>query len=235
MRRVYPADVRVLFEPLDLTRSRPSTDPESSPFSAKWTETLALLRREAAAVGAPEVVLCVDAAAGNMKRDGGIRADAVVRSHHVEVYLPATNAGPLRFECSKYRAGYRRDSSGWQANVRAIALGLEALRKIDRYGIGTGTEQYRGFGALPPGDPIALGSAMTVEEAARLLVDLGEVHGCDEPGDPSDLWEPTDVQAEIVNGYYKRAAFRHHPDVGGDPDTFRRITEARELLLATGR
>lgn len=40
----------------------------------------------------------------------------------------------------------------WQHNVRSIALGLEALRAVDRYGITKRGEQYAGFtGALPAG------------------------------------------------------------------------------------
>lgn len=223
-------DVRVLFEPLDLTRPRATYEQHASPFTAGWSDTLRLLCREAAAIGAPEVVLCVDAAAGNMKRDGGIRADAKVRSDLVEVYLPATDSGPLRLECGRYvRAQWRRDSSGWQANVRAIALGLEALRKVARYGLGTGHEQYRGFGALPPGDPIALGSAMTLEEAARVLSDAADHH-------PWDALLPQDGEpSQWVAGAYKSAAKRHHPDAGGDPERFRLVTQARDLLLDASR
>lgn len=36
----------------------------------------------------------------------------------------------------------------WQDNLRAIALGLEALRKVERYGITRGTEQYTGWKML---------------------------------------------------------------------------------------
>jgi len=46
--------------------------------------------------------------------------------------------------------------------VRAIALALEALRKVDRYGVRSGS-QYAGFKALPPGD---FAAAMTPELAA---------------------------------------------------------------------
>ncbi len=35
----------------------------------------------------------------------------------------------------------------WQHNVRSIALGLEALRAVDRYGISRRGEQYAGFRA----------------------------------------------------------------------------------------
>lgn len=42
----------------------------------------------------------------------------------------------------------------WQHNIRSIALGLEALRAVDRYGISRRGEQYAGFrAALTPGEP----------------------------------------------------------------------------------
>jgi hypothetical protein len=37
----------------------------------------------------------------------------------------------------------------WQHNLRAIALGLEALRLVERYGIGDAHQQYAGYRALP--------------------------------------------------------------------------------------
>jgi hypothetical protein len=39
----------------------------------------------------------------------------------------------------------------WQANLRAITLGLEALRRVQRYGIVKEDEQYTGFKALTSG------------------------------------------------------------------------------------
>jgi hypothetical protein len=39
----------------------------------------------------------------------------------------------------------------WQDNLRAIALGLEALRKVDRYGITKNSEQYTGWKQLEAG------------------------------------------------------------------------------------
>jgi hypothetical protein len=41
----------------------------------------------------------------------------------------------------------------WQDNLRAIALGLEALRKVERYGIANRGEQYAGWAQLTAGGP----------------------------------------------------------------------------------
>lgn len=37
--------------------------------------------------------------------------------------------------------------------------------------------------------------------------------------------------AEVVERAFRRAARRHHPDVGGDAPAFRRAAEARAVLL----
>lgn len=198
----------------------------ASPFSATWSDTLVLLQREADQVGAREVVVCVDAAAGNMRQDGGMRADAKVRTDGVEVYLPASDVGPLRFTCHRFYGVRWRGSrlAGWQVNVRAVALGMEALRKVERYGLGTGTEQYRGWNALGAGAPVAMGPAtMTLDEAAAVLATAA-----DAGGSATVLL----YDAELIGNTYRLAARRHHPDAGGDPAAFRRITEARDLLLA---
>jgi hypothetical protein len=104
--------------------------------------------------------------------------------------------------------------------MRAIALGLEALRKVERYGMGSGAEQYVGFQALPPATP--MGQAMTVEVALDLLSSEG---GMSASGFGEDGW--------VVKAF-RAAAARHHPDRGGDPTMFRRIVEARDLLAAAG-
>lgn len=61
----------------------------------------------------------------------------------------------LRLPCDTF--------SYWKDNVRAVALALEALRKIDRYGVRTGS-QYAGFKALPADDV-----EMTPELAADFI------------------------------------------------------------------
>ena len=48
----------------------------------------------------------------------------------------------MSYPCDKY--------SNWQANLRAIALSLEALRAEDRYGVTRRAEQYKGWAKLLP-------------------------------------------------------------------------------------
>lgn len=224
MAKVYPAEVRFLHEPRSMPA--PKMRQEFSPFSGTWTSTQALLRSEAAFLGAREVVLVVDADPSQVRRDGMLRADARVRGDYVEVFLPQTDRGSMRFATGRFRG--RWDSPGWQANVRAIALGMEALRKVRRYGIADDDQQYRGWQALPPGDPIALGAGMTLDQAAAILHD-GYPDG---PTAEDLLLEVGMTDRPWIRDSYRMAAKAHHPDAGGDPETFRLLTQARDLLLS---
>jgi hypothetical protein len=129
--------------------------------------------------------------------------------------------GPLTYSTDSF--------DHWHGNLRAIALGLDCLRRVERYGIGSKGQQYAGYRELPSG--IALGSAMTVEEAARLLA-----------AESGEGWESEDLLVEVgygdsdherISTAYRMAAKKHHPDNGGDPELFRKLTVARDLLVAS--
>lgn len=180
------------------------------------SDTLDLLDRELRALGvrpSSEVILQIAVGERDVRLDGQVRADA--RPEHPGVILNfKSRHGELSYACDRFQS--------WKANLRAIAKGLEALRLVDRYGIGHG-QQYTGYRALGAGTPMPA-ARMTVEEAARLLVAHGE-------GDPPAHADLAMGDRDAVTNYYRRAARRHHPDAGGDPELFRRLTEARDLLL----
>jgi hypothetical protein len=127
--------------------------------------------------------------------------------------------GPLTYATDEYA----RNGSmmGWQANVRAIALGLQALRAVDRYGITRSGEQYRGFTALS--DKPADHDAMTPQDARLVFADALGIEII-----ASDL----DTEDGIKRAF-RLASRKHHPDVtGGDGSVFRLLTKARDTLLA---
>lgn len=198
-------------------------------FKATYRSTLSMLRTETGLLGAQEIIVAVAADASQIRQDGQMRADARVDADEIEVFLPESNVGPLRYSCSRFMRRWAGELPGWQANLRAVALGMEALRKIERYGLGSGTEQYAGFGALPPGDPIALGAAMTVEEAAWFIAQ----HSVEEGSGPETWWAEVQADPSFALALFKDAAKVHHPDQGGDPAVFRRLIQARDLLRET--
>jgi hypothetical protein len=200
-----------------------------SPFRATYSDTLELLDRELRMIDARDPIVQVAASERDVRLDGQLRADAKVEHPGVILTVDTKRLGTLTYACDRYRRpGYRRDAGpAWQHNLRAIALGLEALRTVERYGIAERGQQYAGYRELPSG--IAAGpAAMTLEDAARLLVEHGE-WGMGE-ADPRSLVDNPGLAAD----YYRHAAKAAHPDTGGDPELFRRLTEARDLLLENG-
>jgi hypothetical protein len=102
---------------------------------------------------------------------------------------------------------------GWRENVRGIALTLEALRAVDRYGAVHTDEQYQGFRAIDAAPPTKFGSA---DEAMRWL-----------HGRTGHAWN-------TAKDAYRAAAREMHPDVGGDPTEWARLDEARQLMEREG-
>lgn len=192
-----------------------TTRPKRSPFDAPWFNPLELLDRELSALGVRgEFVLQIDCSEADLRLDGQLRANARPASPAVAIAIEARK-GPLLFACNRF--------DRWQDNLRAIALGLEALRKVDRYGITSAAEQYDGFRAIGSGTPMPAAPApMTLEDAARVLLGDDRVATVDDV-----LRDPS-----IAHTLFRAGARTAHPDAGGDPETFRRLTEARDLVAA---
>jgi hypothetical protein len=157
---------RFAFEPLD-GWPYPEAPRVPTTFTATWTDTRDLLLAEADHLGANLVVVELDLTRDDLRQDGEIRASARLGSGRVRISLD-TRHGAMRYACDRYlpaRSGNRRGPlQAWQANARAIALTLQALRAVDRYGAVHSAEQYRGFMALEAGPAAGFASA---DEALR--------------------------------------------------------------------
>lgn len=173
----------VTFRPLE----RPvKTRARRSPFRGSWTSTVELLGLELRAHGARGVVLEMDLRERDLRLDGLPRADARVQSAGVVLSFKAASvagAPQLRYEVGTY--------SDWRDNVRAIALGLQALRAVDRYGVTTRGEQYAGWKALPAGGPSAARGRALISEHGSVVAALHATHP-DHGGSADDF---ADVQA----------------------------------------
>lgn len=197
----------------------------SAPFSAGWADTKRLLATEVDHLCAGLVVVEIDVAEGEQafRVDGNLRASARTTDFPgVRVSFDSRH-GPLTYATDRYEFPYAGQKPSWQANARAIALSLQALRAVDRHGVTRSGEQYRGWQALPPG--IAPEPPMTVERAAQLLVEHGHADGMAEFTVAQVLAAPAYARRLFV-----RAARQHHPDVGGDRALFERLVAARDLL-----
>ena len=188
----------------------PDDSRQRSPFSAPLSGTLTLLTAELDHLGARTPVLEVAIDQAQFRIDGRPRATARADHPGVVLSLPTTRVGPLRYATDRF--------DRWQDNLRAIALGLEALRKVERYGITRSGEQYRGFAALPPGDP-----PLTPATARAYLAT------------ESGTQIPDRADRDTITRAYRAAAKRLHPDAGGTAAGFRRLQQAVDLLTGATR
>lgn len=130
-------------------------------FKASWQNTLDLLDRELRHLKATNVIL------GAGFREQDLRLDGLPRSNAKEPGHPGIE---ISFDSPHGRLVYATDScERWEHNVRSIALGLEALRAVDRFGITKRGEQYAGWKQL------GAGSSSKVERGRDLIQQFGSV------------------------------------------------------------
>lgn len=186
-------------------RSHPYRTTDGSPLLNK---TIHELDDELRKIDAENIVLQVDVEDGLIRKSDGLpylRADVdpgVVLTFERD---GATHTMPADLY------------DEWVGNLRAIYFTLHDLRRISRNGVGTGSEQYRGFTALPPAGQTTV--TMGAEEAAAELARMT-------PYDASDLLE----DPELVSDAFRMKAKWAHPDQGGDVQHWHRIQDARKIL-----
>lgn len=212
-------------EPITEWPGKATAWPTASPFSHRTTysQTRVLLDRELDMLGASVIVLQMYVKPSDVRRDGAMREDRRPEKPGVILSFRSPR-GQLRFACDQY--------VNWRHNVRAIALGMEALRKIDRYGITADGEQYRGFAALESAESAR--GFTSKEEAARFIVTSALAA---EDGDLSEGSEKVDrltdamlMDEELAGVYYRRAATNAHPDKGGTDEWMARLAAARAVV-----
>lgn len=198
--------MKITFRPLGVWPYE-HTDPRRgrSTFKAPWSNTLDLMARELEHLGAHEVVIQADFRESDIRLDGMPRLKAREPSHPGIIISFESRMGPLQYATDAHER--------WEHNVRAIALGLEALRAVDRYGITRSGEQYQGWRQLTAGN----GGPTTQEQALELVGRLAAVPA-------NELREPDLRRA------YRHALTKAHPDHGGSTDTLMAVREAGRIL-----
>lgn len=210
---------------------------KSSPFSHRgravpFGQTIALLQTELRHIKAKDVWLMTGHSPEDIRLDGKLRADTRTPKHP-GVVLSFQKAAGWNVEEARYEYVEMRMPCDtfvdWKTNLRAIALALEALRKIDRYGVATGA-QYAGYKALPAGDIGVNG--YTPELAADFIAKAAGM------GNVPSIVTSLIQNSAFAESVYKTAAKLLHPDKGGDPAEFakleRSMTLVRELQKAVG-
>ncbi|MEJ1087032.1 hypothetical protein WDU99_01730 [Microbacterium sp. Mu-80] len=198
--------------PGELTRVR-----QRSPFRAGLDDTLDVLEREIyqltdtyAQRKSAQMLIAVPIGA-MWRLDGRPRANAIAE-HPGVIFSIESKHGHLSYPCDTFTT--------WQDNLRAIALALEALRKVDRYGVTKRGEQYRGFLAIEA--TAASAGFDTAQTAAEFLARLTD----------DELVIP--IGPNVARILLQRAQRRTHPDLGGDAATFQRVSLAEAKLREAG-
>lgn len=209
------------FRPLQWDRESTPADERRSryTFKAGWAHTLNLLGRELEHLDAEHVVI----EAGFQERD--IRVDGMIKGNAPQ---PAHPGVRIAFNSKYGPLVYATDAHDLrQHNVRAIALSLESLRQIDRYGVTRRAEQYTGWKAIGTGTPMPAGPSMTREQAAAFIAEhtLGRPSG-------SPMWTADQVLTDpgAAAAAYRYAARRLHPDAGGTTAEFQQLQQAKAAL-----
>ncbi|GEP38856.1 hypothetical protein NPS01_25190 [Nocardioides psychrotolerans] len=181
-----------------------------SQFGSSLRNTQTLLFSEVGHLKGRDLVLEVDVAERHIRNDGMLRADARPVSPAVRIAFESAH-GPLTYGTDTF--------STWQDNLRAIALALEALRKVDRYGITKRGEQYAGFKALPAGREMPA-SHMTRERAVAILACYVNVP-------PEHL----NLEHDSLRSTWRSARRHAHPDRhAGDQTKWDQVEQAAVVL-----
>jgi len=198
-----------------------STNRRLSGFSASLTDTLAVLDREIRQLCdtraqrlSAELLVAIDPS--QFRQDGRPYANAKAQ-HPGVIFSIDSKFGHLSYPCDTF--------TRWEDNLRGVALALEALRKVDRYGVTKRGEQYRGFLALE-----ATAAPAGFADAEQALDFLATLVGDQWPGGRIPR-ENRAAVARVVRGAQRRT----HPDAGGDASTFQRVSLAEAKLREAGR
>lgn len=145
-------------------------------------------------LGADEEILSTNV---ELRLDGQPRSDRRTPSDPgAAVYFTMSGGKPRVLACDRW--------DRVADNIAALAAHIEAIRAVDRYGVGTLEQAFAGYRAL----------AASASEWWQVL----ELT-------PS----ATRLEAEEA---HRRLAKQHHPDVGGSHDTMAKLNEALETARA---
>lgn len=154
-----------------------------------WDAALDLLQAEVEAIDGDDVVIGVVADPAAISFSGALKGGTrAVRYRGVEVSFDVPGLTRRVFHTDTF--------DDVAQNLRAIGLGLEALRAVNRYGITSGTEQYAGFAMLTAGETIEERGRRLVEAAGSIRKALA-AHHPDRGGSADDAAAVSAYQASL--------------------------------------
>ncbi len=132
----------IIFRPIPVWPHAITPERRYSLFDTPFPRTLALLEREVEWLGGRDIILGLGLTEADIRNDGRPRAAARATHPGVEISFDTRAIGRQSYATDQY--------TDWQDNVRAVALSLEALRAVERWGVSKG-RQYAGFAQLTAG------------------------------------------------------------------------------------
>jgi hypothetical protein len=178
---------------IDRTLSHQRTKPA---FKEKpWGRSLAALQREVKLLGGTGVTISTNQP---------LRNDGMPYANYRRIDDPGVSlwfildGGQVCFPCDRYVT--------MGLNMRAIAMHLDAMRAMQRWGVGTARQQFAGYKALP--------SSITVVEA------WWDVLRCS-----------ASATEDEIERRYKDQLRGAHPDTGGSDEAMARLNVARDAAL----
>lgn len=178
-----------------------------------WGGTMRLLATELDALKAKHIVLGVDVEPRMIRLDGMLYANARPASPAVELAFESMH-GPMLYRCDRFTGS----APAYQHNVRAIALTLENLRAVDRYGATSSGQQYTGYLQIEAAH-IALPSAVERGNAWGTLQELAN---------RSSGGRRAVTDDQVITHARRNA----HPDTGGTEELWLRFTDALKVARA---
>lgn len=214
--------LNIQIRPISKWPGKETPEPKRSRFRVTYSRTKKELEYELNKLDYVESSLVLEMWVDQklIRQDGQLRADAKVYKHGV--ILRFTRRTNRRWDPARgahvytpQQLSYPCDAfNSWDDNLRAITLSLEALRKVEQYGVFKYDEIVSRL-ALPTAE----GSVSTRESAAAFLAQHSGV------AMKEILFSPTAMQTA-----YRKAAQSLHPDNGGNQEEFMKLTEARKVL-----
>jgi hypothetical protein len=183
----------------------PSYQRKQAQFRANYVQTLDLLEYELGKLHAKEILIQAHFRHEDIRNDGWPKNTAQATDDGVILSFDSPK-GPLSFPCDRFNS--------YDDNLRAIALALEALRAVDRYGVTQHNEQYKGWAQ------IAAPKKMSVQEAAEVLERYSGIH-----------WQAIIRDPQTFQRAYRLAATGTHPDKpAGSNERFLEVNQAKEII-----
>lgn len=217
--------LKITIKPITHWNGKETIEPRYSQFRQTYRDTIKILEKELSYLEIRSDSLAIEMFVhpNQIRADGQLRADAKPYKQGVKLSfdliverlekIPETNrqkvrVSPVTYPCDKF--------NNWQDNLRAIALSLEALRKVERYGVLKFKEVVERL-ALPSAE----GKLSSRDEAFEFIAK----HSAYSAGLISQ-------NTEALRQAYRQAAIALHPDKN-DSDTtddFLKLQDSKRIL-----